>query len=222
MVLQEWRPVVGYELRYEVSNLGNVRHIRRKVVLKTHPGNKYGHRYVAFWTPSGKKDLLVHRLVLEAFVGPCPPGMECRHFPDRDPGNNRLDNLQWGTHQENEEDKETHGTRRGWKVSKEGRNNISSALTGRKLSESHKRAIAAAGRGRTHSAETRAKLSRLKLGREGFKGETNPSAKLNADAVRNIRRLKAAGKRNIDLAATFGVSPATIKAIVSRRLWAHV
>lgn len=37
----------------------------------------------------------VHRLVLEAFVGPCPPGMECRHLDD-DPRNNRLDNLAWG------------------------------------------------------------------------------------------------------------------------------
>lgn len=55
---------------------------------------------------------LVHRLVLEAFVGPCPPGMECRHFPDRDPTNNRLDNLSWATRKQNMEDKASHGTNR--------------------------------------------------------------------------------------------------------------
>lgn len=53
---------------------------------------------------------LVHRLVLEAFVGPCPPGMECRHL-DGDGGNNRPENLKWGTHQENEDDKKRHATR---------------------------------------------------------------------------------------------------------------
>jgi hypothetical protein len=53
---------------------------------------------------------LVHRLVLEAFVGPCPDGMQCRHFPDRDPTNNRLGNLQWGTPGENQADRKIHGT----------------------------------------------------------------------------------------------------------------
>ena len=52
---------------------------------------------------------LVHRLVLEAFVGPCPEGMECRHL-DGNPGNNRLDNLAWGTPKENFADSMRHGT----------------------------------------------------------------------------------------------------------------
>lgn len=52
----------------------------------------------------------VHHLVLEAFVGPCPPGMECRHFPDRDPANNKLENLSWGTHADNLRDRKIHQT----------------------------------------------------------------------------------------------------------------
>lgn len=51
----------------------------------------------------------VHRLVLEVFVGPCPPGMECRHL-DGNPANNNLDNLKWGTHIENSQDSIRHGT----------------------------------------------------------------------------------------------------------------
>lgn len=54
--------------------------------------------------------LLVHVCVLEAFVGPCPDGMECRHFPDNDRANNRLANLSWGTPIENQDDKRQHGT----------------------------------------------------------------------------------------------------------------
>ena len=52
----------------------------------------------------------VHTLVLEAFVGPRPSGKVCRHFPDRDPRNNRVENLQWGTHKENRDDMVIHET----------------------------------------------------------------------------------------------------------------
>lgn len=58
----------------------------------------------------GRKDCRhVHRLVLEAFVGPCPEGMECRHL-DGNPGNNVLSNLAWGTRKENILDRIQHDT----------------------------------------------------------------------------------------------------------------
>lgn len=61
-------------------------------------------------TPGGRKQTrLVHRLILEAFVGPCPKGMVACHN-DGDPSNNRLDNLRWGTLSENAADKFDHGT----------------------------------------------------------------------------------------------------------------
>jgi hypothetical protein len=51
----------------------------------------------------------IHRLVLEAFIGPCPGGKECRHL-DGNSLNNNLDNLCWGTHSENAKDMIKHGT----------------------------------------------------------------------------------------------------------------
>ena len=52
----------------------------------------------------------VHQLVLEAFVGPCPEGMVCRHGAcGRD--NNHVYNLSWGTQKENIADKYRDGTR---------------------------------------------------------------------------------------------------------------
>jgi hypothetical protein len=52
-------------------------------------GGRYGEA-------SGKKTTCkVHRLVLQAFRGPCPRGYEARHFPDFSKDNNRLDNLAW-------------------------------------------------------------------------------------------------------------------------------
>lgn len=52
---------------------------------------------------------LVHRLVAEAFLGSCPPGMEACHN-NGNPSDNRLSNIRWDTHKNNEDDKRRHGT----------------------------------------------------------------------------------------------------------------
>ncbi len=53
---------------------------------------------------------LIHRLVLEVFVGPCPEGQECCHN-NGDQTDNRLENLRWDTKASNMRDMERHGTR---------------------------------------------------------------------------------------------------------------
>lgn len=58
-----------------------------KVELFDHEGKSHG--------------VCIHTCVLTAFVGPCPIGLQCRHFPDQDKTNNRLENLQWATPLEN-------------------------------------------------------------------------------------------------------------------------
>jgi hypothetical protein len=79
--------------------------------LKPYPSGRSGHLRVSLLDKNGRRrQRLVHCLVLEAFVGPCPLGMECRHFPDRDPENNNLFNIQWGTSKQNAKDREFHGT----------------------------------------------------------------------------------------------------------------
>lgn len=50
-----------------------------------------------------------HRLILEAFVGPCPEGMECCHG-DGNRSNNAIGNLRWGTGSSNTQDRWGHGT----------------------------------------------------------------------------------------------------------------
>src|SRR4051794_31712386 len=59
--------------------------------------------YEQVWLAGGSQPL-VHRLVLEVFVGPCPAGMECCHA-DGNSLNNALDNLRWDTPEANEADK---------------------------------------------------------------------------------------------------------------------
>ena len=55
-----------------------------------------------------KKEERVHRLVLEAFVGPLPDGMVTRHL-DGNPLNNHISNLQYGSQSENGLDTVRHG-----------------------------------------------------------------------------------------------------------------
>lgn len=52
---------------------------------------------------------LVHRLVLEAFVGPAPDRHQCCHN-DGNPRNNALNNLRWDVASANHADRAAHGT----------------------------------------------------------------------------------------------------------------
>jgi len=74
------------------------------VRVKQHT-TKRGYRFVNVTTGGKQRRMMVHRLVLEAFVAPCPPGREACHYPNRDPSDNRLENLRWDTHTENMRDK---------------------------------------------------------------------------------------------------------------------
>lgn len=118
--LPSWWPVTGFEGLYEVSDGGQVRSLDR-VVAHCHGSTKSikgrvlrpsvradGRSCVSLKRDGQRVIRAVHRLVLEAFVGPCPEGMEGCH-EDGDPTNNRLENLRWGTHSSNMLDRVRHG-----------------------------------------------------------------------------------------------------------------
>jgi len=73
--------------------------------------NKWGYLLVGMIPGPGRRQIhkQVHRLVLQAFVGPCPPEMECCHW-DGNRRNNALDNLRWDTRSGNRTDSLRHGT----------------------------------------------------------------------------------------------------------------
>lgn len=101
-----WLPVID-AANYEISNYGRLRRYKNDGSVVDVIGNVHEHGHIAAGIT--RKTRYFHRLVLEAFIGPCPEGMECRHL-DGDAGNNRLENLAWGTPIENGEDKVRHGT----------------------------------------------------------------------------------------------------------------
>lgn len=103
---EEWRPVPSLP-GYEASSLGRVR--SAYAVLLGTPQTKQGHLYVSPSVAGKQRPVAVHRMVCEAFHGPCPPEQECRHI-DGDAANNAPVNLMWGTRIENQRDRHTHGT----------------------------------------------------------------------------------------------------------------
>lgn len=112
----EWRPVVGFP-GYEVSDQGEVKSLarrnlqgamRRERILKTDV-TWAGYHLVRLARDGVKIPRTVHSLVLEAFVGPRPEGLETRHL-NGVRSDNRLSNLTWGTTTENRADQKRHGT----------------------------------------------------------------------------------------------------------------
>lgn len=103
---------------YFVSDLGRVWSAVTGRIRAPGPTGKR-RQYMAvplYGAPNVGRMHYVHRLVLEAFVGPCPDGHECAHL-NGDPADNRLVNLAWVTPSENQRHKLAHGTlRRGERV----------------------------------------------------------------------------------------------------------
>lgn len=117
-----WLPVPGYEGFYEVSDRGQVRSLDRYV---RHPGGgtvpRQGKVLTASPGPAGypmvwlhregrEQHVPVHRLVLEAFAGPCPPGQECLHGPGGPADNRWPEAIRWGTRSENAIERHRDGT----------------------------------------------------------------------------------------------------------------
>ena len=104
---ERWRECAEDD-RYRVSDAGDVYSVRAGRNLK--PGkDSNGRLFVALGTRDGKPVIrYVHRLVLEAFVGPCPPGYMACHFDDN-PANNALSNLRWDTQSANSHDAVRNG-----------------------------------------------------------------------------------------------------------------
>lgn len=104
---------------YKVSSRGRAKSMPRVLANGQHHGGGFltpvadedGYLYVHLRDGERERRVAVHTLVLEAFVGPRPDGMEARHLDD-DPARNWLEELSWGTHEDNEQDKRRNRTRK--------------------------------------------------------------------------------------------------------------
>jgi hypothetical protein len=242
---ERWLPVVGFEGWYEVSDQGRVRSLARTIMRKD--GKKYKvkphiltpnlngsrkrnrqHVEVLLSGPNGSQvHARIHTLVLTAFVGPRPPGMECRHL-NGNAKNNWLINLIWGTAKENSDDSERHGTRvhgsrkHNAKLQETDIPTIRAArASGVKLSaiatqygvEPQTISRVARQTGWTHVPAGDGQHAPDKLVNR---------AKLQESDILVIRAARAAGVKLRVLALQYGVTETTISDLVLGRTWRHI
>lgn len=172
---EEWRDVVGYEGLYQASNLGRIKSLRRNKILSPRKC-RLSYLSVALCRDGSFNNKRIHRLVYEAFVGRIQNGKEIDHI-NRKPWDNRLTNLRLVTHKENMNNPLTIDVMKsrvgelnpnyGRKMNDETKEKIRAFLLsdknprrGTPLSETHKKRIGEANRGRPCSEEAKKKKSK--------------------------------------------------------------
>jgi len=125
--MEVWKDIHGLEDYYQASSFGRVRS-KDRIVLKysglherkvkqkykgrvlSGKPNKDGYVYVHLSVNNKKFNLHVGRAVLLSFIGPHKNSKyECCHN-DGNPTNNKIENLRWDSHKENNRDRVKHGT----------------------------------------------------------------------------------------------------------------
>jgi len=117
-----WKPIKGFP-DYEVSDLGRVKSLARRIFIESPRGDHYrtlrtrilkptpsaDYLAVILCRPEGNRAINVHRLVARAFLP--KPKKGCTHVRHRDDdgNNNKATNLKWGSQKQNMQDKVRHG-----------------------------------------------------------------------------------------------------------------
>jgi predicted DNA-binding protein (UPF0251 family) len=191
-------------------------------VVKPIVGNR-GYLQVTVHLDGKKHSRPVHRLVCEAFHGPCPtPGHEVRHL-DSDRLNNRASNLRWGLKPEQSDDRARNGTT---KLDRKRAARIRRLFATRKWTqldlatrfEIDRSTVQEVLQNKLWQDPEYTPLS--DLGGEHRRGEGNPAAELTWSKVRSIRKKYATGNyRHEGLAAEYGVVKATITYLLANQTW---
>ena len=216
---------------YYISSEGNVLSDRSGKRTKLTPSLRNG-RYLAvslYSRKGDKKTRSIHVLVAEAFIGERPEGLQIRHL-NGDKKDNRVENLAYGTAEENYEDRRKHG------ICNTGSRHGKTDLTEQDILEIRKRFAGGEDRDalKAEFKLTTASLSKIVLGKTWThvdgpimenrrKGVFLHNAKLNDKKVKEIREFYSAGEYSqSDLADLYGCSQRNIGKIVRRETWRHV
>ncbi|MCK9568912.1 HNH endonuclease [Candidatus Pacearchaeota archaeon] len=196
---------------YEVSNIGNVR--RSSVGINTHIGrikkasiSGNGYKIVGLFKNGKRKNVLVHRAVVEAFIGPIPDDMEVNH-KDGNKLNNCLENLEIVSRSRNFHHAIEAGLiRSDWHDLPKKRHFGEDHWT-------HKKPERLARGDNNGSRKRPERLSR---------GESRWIAKITEEDVREMRSLYELGVHKEILAALYGITRTNVYYIVNFKSWRHV
>lgn len=110
--IEEWKPVVGYEGKYEISSLGRVKSLKRtaknnhgvrtvpECMMKIQKAVSGYCQVVLCQNGHNHKSQFIHRLVAQAFI-PNPKKYKEVNHKDEDKTNNCVSNLEWISHLSN-------------------------------------------------------------------------------------------------------------------------
>lgn len=239
--MQSERWVAIYDGRYAVSDFGRIMRLEPargtkqgkilKYILYHSELDRHGeprqYAKVTIAVGSGwTRQIAVHRLVTECFIGSCPKGF-CVNHRDGDKLNNALSNLEYVTVKDNAR----HASQMGLlvrgedhlhaKVTEEDviaiREAVVNGMTYRELGE-----IYGLNRSTLHSIVHHKSWKHVG-GPPPPKGRfIGNKSKLTEEKVRAIRRLYAEGFTMAKLQEMYGITPGTIHPLIHRKTWKHV
>ena len=212
---QIWKDIKGYEGKYQVNQVGQVRsmnYLRTGKVKRLSPGlSSDGYLQVGLYKDGKYYHYLVHRLVAEAFI-PNPNNLPQVNHIDENKTNNCVWNLEWCDAKYNS----NYGTkieryskaRRGKQLSEETKAKISEAMKGNKNML-----------GKQHSEEAKKKISEAKKGKDNPKAQPVIMIDMNNNILACFYYIKEAkewlGKGDISYACRTGSKAGGYK-------WAYV
>lgn len=227
----EYREIPGHA-GYRVGSDGSVWSHRRGEWRRLKDKRcKFGYARISI---GRSHSYLVHRLVLTAFVGPCPNGMEARHGVNGN-ADNSVANLCWGTSVENASDRKRDGTHifgersSSSKLSEKDIADIKASyarggITQATLACEHGVSkatiqLALAGKNWSHTSP----LTNRPRNVARSPGERNGMARLTADDVRTIRDLFDSKEKTVwQLAKMYSYSFGSMRMLCKRKRWRHI
>ena len=225
--------IEGYGVRADGVVLGWHRRRKKWLPLAVKVG-AHGFRKVHIGPRHAGRERGVAALVLRAWVGPRPLGCEPLHYPDPDPGNNRLENLRWaprGTSKTGRQlgptppqvalgDRHYHARLRAADIP-EIRQLYRAGVSAAEIAEKYdvtSGTIDNVLHGRTW-AHVPDPDGPVQVRRQGTTSAECPLAVLDWERVAEIRRRLAAGEHTRAIAADFGVSNCCVRDIAFGRTW---
>ena len=110
-MIEVWKDIAGFEGLYQVSTLGNVKSLGRMRLSKNEsfskvkerilkPALRKGYLKVVLCKDGKRNDYDIQQLVANAFISN-PNGYPCVHHKNENKQDNRVENLEWVSHQKN-------------------------------------------------------------------------------------------------------------------------
>lgn len=112
--MENWKPVRQND-NYEVSDLGRVRNMRTRRIVRPYIDSDQKYPRVDLYDGGSRRKFMVHTLVAEAFIGPKPDGYEIDHR-NTNICDNRLCNICYVTQEENRNNPVTKFNREVYRI----------------------------------------------------------------------------------------------------------